>query len=215
MTIYERIKKLREAKGMSQYELAKKVGYEGRSAISKVENGQRDISQSMIEEYARALDVTPMYLMYGEDVNSKRYRISDKLKVATFPIIGEVAAGYNHFIGEDWTGETVEIPISYLRGASETDFFVLSVKGDSMYPLYHDGDKVLIKKQNLLDYSGQIAVVRYDDDKSTLKKIEYTIGSSVFRMVPINPQFKPIEIFGEEINRCGIIGIPKLLLRDI
>ena len=26
MTIYERIKKLREAKGMSQYELAKKVG---------------------------------------------------------------------------------------------------------------------------------------------------------------------------------------------
>ena len=28
VTIYERIKELRQAKGMSQYDLAKKVGYE-------------------------------------------------------------------------------------------------------------------------------------------------------------------------------------------
>ena len=66
MTIYERIKSLRLALGMSQAELAKKVGYEGRSAISKVENGERDISQSMIEQYAKALNVSPTYLLYGD-----------------------------------------------------------------------------------------------------------------------------------------------------
>ncbi len=67
MTIYERIKTLRIAQGLSQYDLAKKVGYEGRSAISKVENGDRDISQSMIQKYADALGVTPTFLLYGEE----------------------------------------------------------------------------------------------------------------------------------------------------
>ncbi len=67
MTIYERIKNLRLTLGMSQTELAKRVGYEGRSAISKVENGERDISQSMIEKYAKALNVSPTYLLYGNN----------------------------------------------------------------------------------------------------------------------------------------------------
>lgn len=67
MTIYERIRALRIKKDMSQSELAKLVGYEGRSAISKVENGDRDISQSMIEKYATALGVTPTYLLYGDE----------------------------------------------------------------------------------------------------------------------------------------------------
>ncbi len=67
MTIYERIRTLRIAQGMSQFELAKKVGYKGRSAISKVEKGERDISQSMIEKYAAALGVSPSFLLYGED----------------------------------------------------------------------------------------------------------------------------------------------------
>ncbi len=71
MTIYERIKALRIQQGMSQYDLARKVGYEGRSAISKVENGDRDISQSMIVKYANALGVTPTYLLYGEDKEEK------------------------------------------------------------------------------------------------------------------------------------------------
>lgn len=68
MNIYDRIKELRLAQGMSQYDLAKKVGYVGRSAISKVENGERDISQSMIEKYASALGVTPTYLLYGDEI---------------------------------------------------------------------------------------------------------------------------------------------------
>lgn len=67
MTIYERIRTLRIAQGMSQFELAKRVGYKGRSAISKVEKGERDISQSMIEKYAAALGVSPSFLLYGED----------------------------------------------------------------------------------------------------------------------------------------------------
>ena len=77
MTIYERIKQLRLQLGMSQEELAKKVGYEGKSAISKVENGERDISHSMLIKYAEALHVTPSYLLTGSDSDNSSHSIDN------------------------------------------------------------------------------------------------------------------------------------------
>jgi transcriptional regulator with XRE-family HTH domain len=67
MTIYERIKYLRENLNMSQQELAAKVGYKDKSAISKVERGDRDINQTMIKKYANALGVTPTYILFGDE----------------------------------------------------------------------------------------------------------------------------------------------------
>lgn len=63
MTIYERIKFLREKMNMSQQELALRVGYKDKSAVSKVERGDRDINQHMIIKYAEELNTTPAYLM--------------------------------------------------------------------------------------------------------------------------------------------------------
>ena len=53
---------------MSQQELAEKVGYKDKSAISKVERGDRDINQSMIMKYAAVLGVSPTYILYGKEV---------------------------------------------------------------------------------------------------------------------------------------------------
>ena len=65
MTIYERIRALRINAGMSQEELAKKVGLKSRSSINKIELGQRDISQTKIKLFADALGVSCNYLMDG------------------------------------------------------------------------------------------------------------------------------------------------------
>ena len=67
MTIYQRIKFLREKMNMSQQELALRVGYKDKSAVSKVERGDRDINQHMIIKYAEALNTTPAYLMGWEE----------------------------------------------------------------------------------------------------------------------------------------------------
>ncbi len=67
MTIYDRIKMLRESQGLSQQELATRLGYKSRSAINKIELGLRDISQSKVEAFAKALNTTPAYLMGWED----------------------------------------------------------------------------------------------------------------------------------------------------
>ncbi len=133
----------------------------------------------------------------------------------TFPVIGEIAAGYDSIAIEDWSGDTVEIPTSYLKGRKKEDFFVLSVHGDSMYPLYMNGDKVLILKQSTLNYSGDIGAILYDGEYATLKKVEYVNGEDWLKLIPINPEYQPKKIEGPDLEQCQVIGIPKLLIREI
>lgn len=70
MNINEKIKQLRIQQGMSQQELAERVGFKTASAINKIELGKRDINQSKIILFANALNTTPSYLMGWEDEKS-------------------------------------------------------------------------------------------------------------------------------------------------
>ena len=62
MNIGERVKILREKKGMTQEELATLLGYKSKSSVTHIENG-RDIPRSMVVRLAAILEVTPSYLM--------------------------------------------------------------------------------------------------------------------------------------------------------
>lgn len=63
----EKIKRYREALGISQEELAKRTGYAGRSAISRIESGFRDLSQEKIKLFAYVLGVSPVDLLDDRD----------------------------------------------------------------------------------------------------------------------------------------------------
>jgi transcriptional regulator with XRE-family HTH domain len=63
MTIGEKIREIRELKGMTQLELAQKCGYRDRSTIAKIESGTNDIPRSKLLAIAKALDVTPGELL--------------------------------------------------------------------------------------------------------------------------------------------------------
>lgn len=53
----------RKRAGMTQEELASRVGYKTKSAINKIELGIRDLPQKKIATFADALGVTPGHLM--------------------------------------------------------------------------------------------------------------------------------------------------------
>ena len=84
-----------------------------------------------------------------------------------------------------------------------------------MYPLYQEGDIVLILRQETLNASGDIGAILYDGELATLKKVKYVKGEDWMRLVPINPNFPPATIEGEDLERCRVLGIPKLLIREI
>ncbi|MBE7042154.1 MAG: helix-turn-helix domain-containing protein [Ruminococcaceae bacterium] len=215
MTIGKRIKYKREELSYTQEYIAKHVGC-ALQTIYKYENEiVTNIPLDKIEKIAEVLNVTPAYLMGWEENPDRLKSPNITEEYVTFPVLGEIAAGYESEAIEDWGGETVDVPISYLKGRNKTDFFVLQVKGDSMYPLYHEGDKVLILRQTTLNYSGEIGAILYEESMATLKKVEYATGEDWLRMVPINPNHQPKMIEGADLEKCRVLGIPKLVIREI
>ena len=217
-TFSYRMKKAMEIRNLKQVDIvnATKIG---KSAISQYLSGEFTPKQVNTYLIADALNVNEAWLM-GFDVPMER--INDNFTpptitddVVVFPVIGEIAAGYNTMAVESWSGDTVAIPIEYLKGRRREEFFVLSVVGESMYPLYMEGDKVLVLKQSTLNRSGEIGAVLYDDECATLKRVNYVQGEDWLELIPVNPIYPPKRIENAELERCRVMGIPWLLVREL
>lgn len=75
----ERIKSRRKQIGLSQIELAQKVGYTSKSTISLIENGKRDISSAQLKKIATALDTTVDYLMGLNEIIDIHFIYDDEI----------------------------------------------------------------------------------------------------------------------------------------
>jgi len=65
------VKEIREKRGLSQIELAHRVGFKTKGAISKIERGVVDPPQSMVVKLAKALNVSP--LVFFDEYNKVDY----------------------------------------------------------------------------------------------------------------------------------------------
>lgn len=63
MQIGDRIALRRKELGMTQTELAEKMGYKSKAAISKIETNVNNITQSTVVKFAEALDTSIAFLM--------------------------------------------------------------------------------------------------------------------------------------------------------
>ena len=203
------IKNRREELGLTLKEVADACDV-SESTVSRWESGGiGNMKRHRIAKLAKVLQI-PAPVLVGEaspDITES---------YVTFPIIAESAAGYERFAEyEDYTAGDIDIPLSWLKGRPKSDYFVIKVHGDSMYPLYQDGDLVLVLKQTTFNYSGQIGVVVYDDTYGTLKKVEYVYGEDWMRLVAINPAYPPVMVTGERLEHCRVLGIAKMVIREV
>ena len=63
MTVAERIRIRRETLGLTQDQLASKMGFKGKSSISKIESSENKVTLKTVEKAALALNCTPAFLM--------------------------------------------------------------------------------------------------------------------------------------------------------
>ena len=70
MTVGERIRQRRLELGLSQEELAHRLGNKSRASVCTVENDKEDLTTDRIRKYAEALNTTPAYIMGWEDKNN-------------------------------------------------------------------------------------------------------------------------------------------------
>lgn len=78
MTLADRVRIRREELGLSQEQLALRMGYSSRTSINKIENG-RPCSQKIIARLADALNVSIPYLMGWDDDEKEQSTIYDGL----------------------------------------------------------------------------------------------------------------------------------------
>ena len=181
-------------------------------SITKWKNGAIP-NKSTLKKLADYFGVTIEYFFVAHN-ESEEIPGTESVEVVYFPIIGSVKAGYGCEAIEEDTGDIYPIPLYLLKGRTRNDFFVLKVNGDSMFPKLLDGDKVLVLRTPDVE-SGHIAVVLYNGDEATIKKISYEPGCDYLDLIPLNPKYEPMRIKDEELNDCRILGQVISLFRDM
>ena len=174
-------------------------------SVTKWKNGTVPNGETL-DKIADFFHVSVDYLLGRDEPESE--------DVVYYEIIGSVSAGYDGIAVEQHTGETTPIPSAFLSSIHRDDFFVLRVSGDSMYPKILDGDLVLVQRCSSVD-SGSIAVIMYNGDEATVKKVKYVSGEDWFEMIPFNPEYQTKRIEGPEIKDCRVLGKVVKLIRDV
>lgn len=210
MIIGKNIKKIRDKYDLTQKELADIAGVSDK-AVSTWENGIKEPRMGTIQKIADYFGIQKSNIIEADGLD---YLFAPENPCHTYPIIGEVAAGFGAEAIEEETGDYEQIPLEWMRGYSPKDFFVLRVKGNSMYPRYMDGDRVLVLRTRSVD-SGAVAVVIYDGDQGTLKKVVYNGNEGYIDLIPYNPEYSPKRIAGEDIRNLLICGEVKRLIRIV
>lgn len=206
MNIGNRIKIQREKLGLSQEELAKRVGYKSRSSINKIENGTNDISQSKVKDFAIALNTTIEYLMGWDKPDFSAIKNLQPLKkVRYIPVLGKIACG-TPILAEQNIMERIVLPDTVNAD------FALMCQGDSMINAkINDGDTVYIHQQPIVE-NGEIAAVLIDNE-ATLKKVY--LSSNTLKLVPANDNYEPLVYVADEINQVRVLGKAVAVLKHI
>ena len=200
--IRNRISQKKSELNLSYQDMSDKTGL-SKSTLQRYITGDiRNLGLDKLEILAKALDVTPSYLMGWEDEDGDP--ILENIpgvimlnKGRRIPILGTIACGEPILAVENLDGYFLCDP-TIVRGD-----FALKCKGDSMInENINEGDIVFLKSTSDVD-DGKIAAVVIDDE-ATLKKV-YKNGDSLI-LQPCNTSYKPIIISGEDCKNVRIIG---------
>lgn len=216
MLLGDIIKQYREEHEMSLQDFANLIGT-SRSYIHMLEKNvnpttNKPISPSIetLKSLAKAMNMDLEFLLKQLNVNQKIYLNEDKYKqqftktdilgnpVVPIPLVGTVKAGYDYLAQENWEG-TVDLD---KKIADTGEFFALKIKGDSMLPIFFEGDIVVVKKQNDCE-NNQVAVVIVNGDEGTLKRVKKTDEGIILQ--PFNSAYGPVMYTNKEIKETPVI----------
>lgn len=194
MSFALQLKKMRKEAGLSQAKLSEYMSV-SQQAVAKWESGKSMPEAGALTKLAQVLNTTVDELLSGGIQAARSAGIG--YTPVPIPVIGTVRAGYGALAFEEDYGTemaSVKDPESY---------FYLVVKGDSMEPRIQEGDLALVHRQPTLE-NGDLGVLIYDDEESTLKR--FLIRGSSVVLQPFNPQYREKIISGEDLNHLHVVG---------
>lgn len=192
-----RLKELREAKGMNMRETARALNMPYTTYVN-YEKGVREPNSETLIAIANFYNTSIDYLIGKSDVF--RFPIENNIipmpQTKIIPLLGTIACG-EPIIAEENIEGYADVP-EHIRAD-----FALRCKGDSMINArIYDGDIVYIRQQSTIE-NGEIAAVLIGDE-ATLKRVR--IFEDHIVLEPENPLFRPLSYWGEEMNTVRILG---------
>lgn len=199
-TFANRLNKAITIRNIKPIELSEKTGID-KSKISSYMSGRYKAKQDGVYLLAQALNVSEVWLM-GYDVPMESIPIKkiDKIKI---PVLGKVKAGYDYLAQENIIGyESID------NVSDPENYYALQVTGDSMEPLFSDGDIAIVHKQDDFD-SGNTCIILVNGDEATVKKVVKMDDG--IDLIAMNPYYPVRHFTKNEMNEIPVKVIGKVV----
>lgn len=206
-----RLKESRIKAGKSQAQIADAVGIK-QPTYQALETGKTQKS-AFLTEIARELGVDAYWLKTGEgkshgESDSQKFgniQTTEK-KLRKIPVLDFVQAGLWRDVIYDGIN-----PMGYTysdyEGLKPDEIFSVTVDGLSMSPRFMPRDQLLIDP-NLAPNPGDFVIAQNGNYEVTFKKYRVTgydeEGREQFELVPLNPDFAPLD---SRMHNISIIGV--------
>lgn len=215
-TFSNRLNTAMRIRNIKATELSAKTGI-AKSSLSEYINGKYEAKQDGLYLLAKALNVSEAWLM-GLDVPMER--IPDdfrkigatplsEIETTNIPLLGIVKAGYDYLAQEN----IIDYISFKVDGTDKENYYALNVTGDSMTPLFDNGDTVIVHKQD--DFkNGDNCVVLINGEEATIKKVYK--GSTGIELKAVNPYYPPRVFTDEDIKQLPVkvIGVVEKSIRN-
>ena len=177
-----------------------------------------EISSAHISRLSRGLLDTPPHpdvllkmakasqgrVSYNDFMLASGY-ISEKqhTKSNLLPVLGTVKAGYNYLAEEN----IIDYIDPHMNISDPENYFGLKVSGDSMSPLFDEGDYVIVHKQDGEFSTNDICVVLINGEEGTVKKVIKT--EEGIELHAFNPYYPPKKFTYKEMQELPvkIVGV--------
>lgn len=221
MQLGKRIKTLRENKGLSQTDLAKKIGVQP-SQISSLESEDVAPWQDPIKYqlFADVFNIDARELWQIAQQDRREFKAKEHLKRAEtlqpgiskklthpIPILSEIPAGNP----KDYTDQDYPLGIAedyYEFKIDDPNAFFLRVEGDCMSPEIDNGDLLLIYPNAKVE-NGDIVAIKNNKGEKEVRRV--TFKSNQVILTPTNPTC-PVIVWTKE-EEPEVIGRVKEIIR--
>lgn len=204
----EYLKSLREKKDLSTRDVSD-LAKVSNSYLSLVENGHRRASAVILKKLAPVYNVNylDLYVKAGyadlAEYEKQQQLLTPLSNQITIPTLGTVKAGYDYLAQENIVGyESID------NVSDKENYYALKVAGDSMEPLFSDGDIAIVHKQD--DFvSGNTCIILINGDEATVKKV--VKKDDGIDLIAMNPYYPVKHFTKEEMEKIPVEIIGKVI----
>lgn len=196
MKLHEVLRHYRTERGLTQQDVADRLGV-AKSTYSGYETGRRQPGVEEIKALSKIFGVSGDAII-GNGTESDLFDMRPVPPQGMLPVIGLASCGKGVIASEDIL-EYVAADASHCND----EHYYLEITGDSMAPVFSDGDLVLVHRQTSVD-SGDVGVFIVDGEEGYIKKVKYDAEN--IDLISYNPYYPPMHFEGPDVLRVYVVG---------